>query len=95
MLLITLIYTLLFKKQEYFTNYPQQVDPNAPIKSNPDAMAANNNYASILLFLKQNPSKSVKFIEDIKQKFFNDTCTVKNDIDFTNIAKFPFGMPFS
>jgi hypothetical protein len=95
LLILVLIYVIFFKQHEYFINYPQQVNPISLVKSNPDATAANNNYASILIFLKNNPAKSVKFIEDIKHKFFDNNCSVRNDIDFNNIAKFPLGMPFS
>jgi len=77
-----------------FVNYPQQVDPETPIKDTPDISAANNNYASLLMFLKKNPSQSAKFIIDIKQKFFNDQCQVKDYIDFNEIATFSDGMPF-
>jgi hypothetical protein len=63
-------------------------------KSN-EASSANNNYASLLMFIKQNPQTSAKFITDIKQKFFKPTCEVKDNIDFANIAKMPNGMPFS
>jgi len=95
---ITLILVLLIQLYRYsnesYINYSQQVNPSAPIKSDPDATAANNNYASILMFLQKNPAKSVKFIKDIKQKFFMDDCTVKDNIDFNNIAQLPDGMPF-
>lgn len=94
-LLIILFIVIITKPSESFINYPQQVNPVADIKSNPDASVANNNYASILMFLQKNPAKSVKFIADIKQKFFNDDCTVKDNIDFKTIAKLPNGMPFT
>jgi len=94
-LLGILITVLMSNKRDSFINYPQQVNPSSTIKSNPEANTANNNYASILMFLQKNPAKSVKFISDIKQKFFNDSCTVKNNIDFNNIAQLPSGMPFS
>lgn len=93
-LLLVLLVQLYKQPKESYVNYPQQVNPSAPVKSDPDAAAANNNYASILMFLQKNPAKSVKFISDIKQKFFNDDCTVKNNIDFNNIAQLPDGMPF-
>jgi hypothetical protein len=83
--------------KEYFINYPEQVDPTAPIQPTSDASDAsevNNNYASVLLFLKNNPSKSGKFIADIKNKFFDKSCSVKNNIDFPNLAQFTDGMPF-
>ncbi len=96
-IIIYILFTILYikTKHEYFINYPQQVDPTSKIKTNPEATTANNNYASILLYIKNNPFKSTKFIEDIKTKFFNDTCTVKDNINFNNIAQLPDGMPFS
>ena len=81
-------------QRDSFVNYPQQVNPTAKITNNADATTANNNYASILLFLQNNPSKSGKFIADVKSKFFTDSCTVKDNIDFPNIAQMPSGMPF-
>jgi hypothetical protein len=93
-LLLILLISITFKNKEFYVNYPQQVDPMAAPESNPEVATANNNYASILLFLQKNPSKSVKFIEDIKHKFFNDSCTVKSDIDFNNIVKFNNGVIF-
>ena len=97
-LLLTLIVQLSRfggKQFDRFVNYAQQVDPTKMVKADPEATAANNNYASILMYLQKNPSKSAKFITDVKDKFFSDSCTVKNDIDFAGLAKMPFGMPFS
>jgi hypothetical protein len=94
-LLAILLVQILYNTTDSFINYPQQVNPTAPIKSDPAVNSANNNYASILLFLQNNPSKSAKFIADIKSKFFEDTCKVRNNIDFTNLAQMPQGMPFS
>jgi len=51
-----------------------------------DAAEANLNYTSLLLFLKNHPDKSVKFITDIKNKFFDESCTVKN-INFDTITQ--------
>lgn len=94
-LLVALIIQLLPKGTDSFINYPQQVNPSAPIKSDPAVNTANNNYASLMLFLQQNPAKSAGFLADIKSKFFDDNCTVKNNIDFPNLAAMPRGMPFS
>jgi hypothetical protein len=94
-LIITLVIQLTGQNTDTFINYPQQVDPMKTVNSNPDVAAANNNYAALLLFLQNNPSKSGNFIADIKQKFFTNNCTVKSDIDFNNIAKMSSGMPFS
>ena len=97
-LLITLIVIILMNMDsvnEQFINYPEQVNPSAKISSDSDASAtANNNYASILIFLQKNPAKSGKFIEDIKSKFFDTSCNVKSNIDFQSIATMPYGMPF-
>jgi hypothetical protein len=93
-LLLILLYVLSHNNLDSFINYPQQVNPSANPKTNSDVVTANNNYASILMYIQQNPSKSVKFIQDIKQKFFDDTCKVKTNIDFTDIAQMPNGMPF-
>ena len=93
-LLIILLYVLRTPVVDLFINYAQQVNPSAEPKSNPEKDSANNNYASILLYIQQNPSKSFKFIQDIKQKFFDSSCSIKSDINFNNIAQMPNGMPF-
>lgn len=93
-LLIILLYVLSIKHRDSFINYSQQVNPNAKPKSNPEANSANNNYASILMYLQKNPSDSFKFIDDVKDKFFDNSCKVKSNIDFSNIASMPGGLPF-
>ena len=100
-LLLTLLYVITINKSDSFINYPQQFDPLAKpdTSSTADIAEANNNYASILMFIQKNPSKSIKFIEDIKQKFFDDSCNVKSNIDFSNIIHssngISSGMPFN
>ena len=94
-LFLILIGVLSSKRRDSFINYAQQVDPIAKPNSNPEANSANNNYASILMYIQQNPSKSLNFIKDIKDKFFEDSCKVKSNIDFANIASMPGGLPFS
>jgi len=79
---------------ERFVNVPQQVDPDAPVKDDPAIATANNNYASLLMFIKDHPDKSGRFIEDIRSKFFANDCKVKSFIDFNNIATFSNGEPF-
>jgi hypothetical protein len=96
--LIIRIFLPLFTTQyDTYINYIHQVDPTVEIDStvSSEIATANNSYASLLMYIKNNPSKSAKFIADIKDKFFNDNCTVKSDIDFGNIAQFKGGMPFS
>jgi hypothetical protein len=94
-LLVMLVIQLTLGKRESYVNYAQQVDPSAEVKSNPEVNTANTSYASILMFLQKNPTQSAKFISDIKKKFFNDTCTVKDTINFNTIAQLPDGMVFS
>ena len=91
---VILIGLLISKTNEYFTNYPQQVNPLAAPTNSSASAAANNNYAALLMYIKNNPSNSIKFIQDIKQKFFDSTCNVKNIIDFKNIAQMPNGVVF-
>jgi predicted PurR-regulated permease PerM len=93
-LLISLFYLIYSSSNEYFLNFPQQIDPMANTKNNQDIEAANNNYTSLLLFIQNNPSKSIKFIQDIKQKFFDNSCQIKSNIDFKNIAQLPLGVTF-
>ena len=53
--------------------------------ANSEVSEANMNYASLLLFIKKHPDKSAKFITDIKNKFFEDSCSVKT-IHFDTIT---------
>ena len=97
-LAFTLVVVLFRSQGERFINYPQMPNPMAAVPSGTgsnEAAAANNDYAALLMFIQQNPKKSVKFITDIKQKFFKPSCEVKDMIDFANIAKLSNGMPFS
>jgi len=97
-LLLTLLYVISIRRRDSFTNYPSL--PSNPLAKpatvlTGDVAEANNNYASILMFIQKNPSNSVRFIEDIKQKFFDDSCKVKSNIDFNNITQLPRGMTFN
>jgi hypothetical protein len=94
LLLFLLLRQLIQKKGESFVNIPQQVDPDAPIKEDPAIANANDNYSSLLLFLKDHPEKSGPFIKDIRSKFFANDCNVKSYIDFNNISSIPGGGPF-
>ena len=103
-LLLTLLYVISINHRDSFINYPdsfinypQSVDPLAKPQTTAieGISEANNNYASILMFIQKNPSNSINFIEDIKQKFFDDSCKVKSHINFNNIAQMPNGMPFN
>lgn len=91
-ILLIILVLLLLGFMHYRDNIIDSFENNV---SDTDLSEANNHYASLLLFLQQNPTKSIKFIEDIKKKFFNETCSVRDNIDFSTIAQFDNGMIFS
>ena len=95
LLVLLLVQLSQARGKEAFLNIPQQVDPDAPLKKDPAVDTANMNYTSLLAFIKENPLKSGPFIQDIRQKFFADTCAVKNYIDFNNIISLPNGPIFT
>ena len=99
--LLALVLIVLFipRVADGFVNYPQQVDPTAKPNSSetgvsPDAAAANDHYAAILMFIRENPTQAAGFLTDVKRKFFNPSCTVRSDIDLVNLVNFSDGVPF-
>jgi hypothetical protein len=38
--------------------------------------------------------QSIKLMDDVKNKFFSDGCTVKSTIDFKKVAQLPNGLVF-
>ena len=93
-LLTVLSLPLLGLARETFANPPVTSLPPV-VPDDPKVVAANTNYASLLQFIKENPSKSAKFIMDIRQKFFNNECQVKEYINFDDITTFSDGAPFT
>jgi hypothetical protein len=91
---ITFLYILLIKYQESFINYPEQINPLSKYDSDVKSNVANNNYTSLLMYIKSNPYDSFKFIKDIQTKFFDNNCNIKTDIDFKNIEILQHGLPF-
>jgi len=91
---ILLFLILFWYQQEPYMNYMKPSDPMGPSTSNDAAEDANQHYASLLLYLQQNPQKSIKFIEDIKKKFFEKDTKVRSDIDFANLLIVEGGSPF-
>lgn len=83
------------KIYDNYKNYAQQVDITKVIKSNADVNNANQNYAELMHFIQNNPDKSVKFIEDIKNKFFTASCNIKSNIQFNNLTNSANGMIFN
>jgi hypothetical protein len=96
-ILLVLLVIALRRYQLYrepFLNYPEQVDPTATPKPDPEVSTANDNYAALLLFIKNNPSQAAGFLTDIQRKFFDSSCTLRSDIAFNDILNFPDGAPF-
>jgi len=98
LVLITML-IVLPRTADGFVNYPQQVDPTTKPNSSgtgvsPDAAAANDHYAAILMFIRENPNQAAGFLTDVKRKFFNPSCTVRSDIDLVNLVNFSDGVPF-
>jgi len=93
-LLLALVLFFLTLPRDSFMNYAQSVDPKVASSTNPDATAANQNYASLLLYLQQHPEQSSKVIVDLKKKFFTDECKVRNNIDFSKLVQVEGGAPF-
>jgi hypothetical protein len=78
---------------ERFTVYPHVLDPmtipddkKETYQGDITPEEANSAYKTILSFIEKNPSSSVKYIEDVRQKFFTGTCNVKVPIDFSTIT---------
>jgi hypothetical protein len=96
-LLSALIYNTIKKERvfDFFGNYAQQVDVTNVTKSDPDTNAANENYAQLMYFIQNHPDKSFKFIQDIQNKFFLPSCSVKPNINFNGLMKSGGGMIFS
>jgi hypothetical protein len=86
LILIVLISTL--NLYEPYINYPQLPVPGDIKKQDTAAIdQANVNYRSLLQFVEANPDRSFKFIADLKTKFFDDSCKIKQPrIDFANLA---------
>ena len=85
-LLIIIGYQIKTFHIELFESNPLDTVVDAVVETDSDATEANMNYTSLLLFLKKHPDKSVKFITDIKNKLFDDSCTVKT-INFDKITQ--------
>lgn len=89
-----LIFGVLFIAMYHIMHYHMEHFTDSPVENikATETEEANHHYISLLQYLQKYPDKSVKFLDDIKTKFFKD-CTV-NDIDFKTIVEFPNGMVF-
>ena len=78
-----------------FVIVPHKVESFDDKPSKEDLETANNNYIALLLFIQKYPMQSIKLMDDVKHKFFNDGCTVKNAIDFKKVGQLPNGLVFA
>ena len=77
---------------EPYMNYPQLpvIDPTGPppaaAKTDQKAAEANVNYRSVLKYLQENPANAFTFLADVKAKFFDNSCRLKEPrIDFAKL----------
>jgi hypothetical protein len=94
LLLGILLLFILFFYISTTNRLSQNENFNTKDPSQEDLEAANSHYAALLLFIQKYPARSIPFIEDVKNKFYETSCTVKPSIDFSSIASFPKGMIF-
>lgn len=78
--------------REPYMNYPQLpvIDPTSPppaaAKTDQKAAEANVNYRSVLKYIQDNPANAFTFLADVKAKFFDDSCRLKEPrIDFASL----------
>lgn len=84
-LLYIMIYLFHYTK-EGFVTIPTMTIP-AGNQQSAALDTLNGNWRSILDYLSKNPEKALPFITDVKDKFFSDTCSLKQPrIDFQNLA---------
>lgn len=88
-----LLLLLLAPARESYMNYPQlpTIDPSAaPAKAatatSQKAAEANVNYRSLLKYVQENPASAFTFLADLKSKFFDESCQLKQPrIDFASL----------
>ena len=82
-------------RESFLAGIPQMIDPtkrpppsaDAANAETPAAVQADADWRSILAFVQQNPEKAPAFLADMKAKFFDAACTIKQPrIDFANLA---------
>lgn len=88
-----LLLLALAPAREPYMNYPQlpTIDPSAtPSKAAAENSAAraeaNVNYRSLLKYVQDNPASAFTFLADLKSKFFDESCRLKEPrIDFASL----------
>ena len=88
-----LMFLALAPHREPYVNYPQlpTIDPSAaPSKAATENSAAraeaNVNYRSLLKYVQENPASAFTFLADLKSKFFDESCQLKQPrIDFASL----------
>jgi hypothetical protein len=83
-------------KKEGFLTIPRVgVDPMTPHPKppvteteTPEGVQADANWRAILEYVQKNPDKAAPFLADMKTKFFNSSCGIKQPrIDFEHLAE--------
>lgn len=75
-----IIFSLYYKSRgEGFSVPPPTPDPNSSPDSDPKTEGLNSNYRLMLLYVQQNPDKSLGFIKDVQKRFCTD------NIDFADL----------
>ena len=94
--LVLRIYVWNSNEKEGFLTVPQvgidpmakQAKPTSPTATDtPDGVQADANWRAILEYVQKNPDKAAPFLADMKTKFFDPSCGLKQPrIDFEHLA---------
>jgi hypothetical protein len=94
--LVLRIYVWKSNEKEGFLTVPQvgvdpmakQAKPTSPTATDtPEGVQADANWRAILEYVQKNPDKAPAFLADMKAKFFDPSCGLKQPrIDFEHLA---------
>ncbi len=83
----------IWNEKEGFLTIPRMGgDPMTPVsstamKETPEAVQADADWRAILTYVQKNPDKAAPFLADMKNKFFDSSCGIKQPrIDFEHLA---------
>jgi hypothetical protein len=66
---------------------PKTTSATAPTTDTPEGVQADADWRSILEYVQKNPDKAAPFLADMKAKFFDASCGIKQPrIDFAHLA---------
>ena len=93
--LLLRIYVWGLPNEEGFLTIPRMGDlsltppskPNPAMTETPEGVQADANWRAILEYVQKNPDKAAPFLADMKNKFFDSSCGIKQPrIDFEHLA---------